>query len=254
MLAWAGPLIMEHPVMLSASERHHVIDALDKLINARKKAVELIVERLDSKLDANTEAVLDAALDAAIRETKKAGSKLERWHPDSESLPIREWTTFKELSIVAAAAREKTADMRDEQVTAWKQATIARVRERAARIDDEMRRVRGQLPGSAPGNDLVLVPGGFQYRQKTYDLTGRPLQMLTAILNTNHHRCTRDELRRLIGVDDTAVTFPEQVVLDTAKELRAALRKAVEDAGLDCNNPLPSTGRGADLTYRLAMP
>jgi hypothetical protein len=247
MLAEAGPPHHGAPAMLSASARHHVIDALDKLISARKKAVKLIVKRFDSN-------IVDDALDAAIAETKKAGNKLARVHPDSESLPIQEWSAFNELGIIAAAYRVKTPTMSSTQRAEWKLQTIAAVKQHAAQIDRALQRFREKLPEGAPENGVEVVAGGFRYGEKTHSLTGRPLKMLTAILGTKHHRCTRDELRRLIGVDDTAVTWPEQVIIDTAKKLRDALRKAVKDAGLDCQNPLPSTGKGADLSYALSMP
>jgi hypothetical protein len=55
-------------------------------------------------------------------------------------------------------------------------------------------------------------------------------------------------------VDNEAVTFPDQVIRDTAKRLRTALRKAAEDAGLPCpQDALPSTGKGGHLSYRLVL-
>src|SRR5262245_29646239 len=132
--------------MLSALERQRVIDALDKLISARRNAVELIVKRFDG-------AEVHNDLDAAILETKKAGSKLARLHPDSESLPIHEWTTFKELGIVAAAAREKTHDMTDEARRAWVSNTTAKVREHAAQIDSALQRFRQEMLESPAAHD-----------------------------------------------------------------------------------------------------
>jgi hypothetical protein len=43
-------------------------------------------------------------------------------------------------------------------------------------------------------------------------------------------------------------------VKDVANDLRAALREAVKAAGLSCENPLLSIGRGKDLTYTLTLP
>ena len=46
----------------------------------------------------------------------------------------------------------------------------------------------------------------------------------------------------------------EQVIKDTATTLRAALKKAIKAAGLDCKNPLKSSDKGRNLTYILAIP
>jgi hypothetical protein len=101
---------------------------------------------------------------------------------------------------------------------------------------------------------LELIPGGFAYKGRTHDLTGRPRDMLEALVESHHRRCTASELRKVIGVDDESTTYPEQVIRDTAKTLRNALKGAVKAAGLSCKNPLPSTGKGKDLTYILALP
>jgi hypothetical protein len=109
--------------------------------------------------------------------------------------------------------------------------------------------VRSLLDGG-----LRLAPGGFLYGGQFHNLTGRPLQMLTALLDAPFGRMTADELRKVMAVDDEAVEFPEQVVKDAAKALRASLRQAAEAIGRPVDNPLPSSGRGADLTYSLNMP
>lgn len=131
--------------MLSASSHHHVIDALDKLISARKKTVELILKRFAAKYADDFDTANDRALDAAMRETKQAGNKLARLHPDSESLPIHEWMTFKELAIVAADARERTHDMTEETLKAWKSKKTTAVREYAAQIDGALQRFRQEM-------------------------------------------------------------------------------------------------------------
>jgi hypothetical protein len=103
---------------------------------------------------------------------------------------------------------------------------------------------------------VSLCPGGFEYRGHPNKLSGRPLQMLKAMLGSRHLRCTRDELRKSMGIDDDAVSYPEKVVIDTGKKLRAALLAALRASGQKCDDfdPLPSTGEGADLTYSLNMP
>jgi hypothetical protein len=101
---------------------------------------------------------------------------------------------------------------------------------------------------------LVLIPGGFSYGGKPYLLSGKPRAMLAALLVSRYRRCTAAELRKSLDLNDDVVTYPEQVVKDAAKELRAALRKAANDAGLSCDNPLKSVGKREELTYILAMP
>jgi hypothetical protein len=114
--------------------------------------------------------------------------------------------------------------------------------------------------GGAPGPQdeslacgLELVPGGFTFRGHLQDLTGKPRDMLEALLQSRHRRCTVPELREALQIDDEAVSFPDQVIKDTAKTLRAALKKAAKALMFACDNPLPSTGKGRHLTYTLAV-
>jgi hypothetical protein len=106
---------------------------------------------------------------------------------------------------------------------------------------------------SAP-EALELIAGGFIFRAKTHELSGRPRAMLAALLNTDNRRMTAEELREVLAIDDDAVNFPEQVVKDTAIKLRKALKRAALESGLSCENPLRSNGKGKDLTYILDMP
>src|SRR5947208_12223056 len=102
MLAEAGPTVMEHPVMRSASTLHHVRDALDKLLKVRNEAITLIVKRIKGE-------DVTAALDTAIDETRNAGTDLlSLFYPgflshetftDAERV-IKKWTAFKELRII----------------------------------------------------------------------------------------------------------------------------------------------------------
>jgi hypothetical protein len=115
----------------------------------------------------------------------------------------------------------------------------------------------GEAPGDTwggAGGGIALLPGGFEYRGRRHDLTGRPFAMLQALLQSRHHCLTAEQLRVQMALDDAIVNNPEQVIRDTARKLRQALRQAIQEAGLTCPDPLPSTGRGADLTYRLDLP
>jgi hypothetical protein len=149
--------------MLSASARHHVIEALDKLISARMEAVELILKRFAAKYADDFDAVDDATLEVAMREVKKAGRKLPPWHPDSE-----EWTDFEELRIVAA--REKTHDMTEEVRRAWVSQTAAKVREHAAQMDRALQRFRQEMLEGARIEEPRLT---VNVDQRTATLDGR---------------------------------------------------------------------------------
>jgi hypothetical protein len=120
-------------------------------------------------------------------------------------------------------------------------------------VHEDFQLIANEGPAANP-HTLRLIDGGFEYRGMANDLTGRPRAMLESLLTAAHHRCTIDTLRGLMNVNDEDVNFPEQVIRGTASTLRAALRAAVQQAGLACPDPLPSTGRGKDLTYRLEMP
>jgi hypothetical protein len=110
-----------------------------------------------------------------------------------------------------------------------------------------------RAPRTAPPA-LELIPGGFAYRGHPYGLTGKPLILLRELLKARFSRCAVDQLRQAGGWDDDFIEFPKQAVKDAVKDLRAALRKAIRDAGESCKNPLPSIGKGADLTYQLSLP
>ena len=107
-------------------------------------------------------------------------------------------------------------------------------------------------PDKDPG--ITLGAGRFVYANRFFPLTGKPLKMLGALLESRYRRCRRNDLRTALEIDDEALSFPDQALHDTAKNLRATLRKALMKAGKHCDNPLPSTGKGDDLTYTLAMP
>jgi hypothetical protein len=120
-------------------------------------------------------------------------------------------------------------------------------------LDEAIRVLAGEA-NAPPGAPATLVPGGFKYRGLRHDLTGRPLALLRALLESREGAVTAADLRKALDINDEDVNFPEQVIRDTAGRLRKELRRACAAAGQPCPDPLPSTGRGDDLTYRLAMP
>jgi hypothetical protein len=110
------------------------------------------------------------------------------------------------------------------------------------------------VAGASEGEteEIELVDGGFALRGKFCPLAGRPLTMLRVLVDSPHRSAKADRLREEMGVNDEKVEYPEQVIRDTAKILRKALKKA---GGLSRKkNPLPHSGRGEDLAYRLNLP
>jgi hypothetical protein len=101
---------------------------------------------------------------------------------------------------------------------------------------------------------LALAPGGFSLCGTPHQLTGRPLAVLGVLLKARHRTATVGQLREQLGVDEVAVEHPNQVIKGAASDLRKALCRAYRAAGLSCpKNPVPSWGRGNDLTYRLDL-
>jgi hypothetical protein len=136
----------------------------------------------------------------------------------------------------------------------WKQACDAVVMPEWESAEDLAETIEKLFspPGSEPGNQRIeLIPGGFAFLGRPYKLTGRQRDMLEALLNARYRRCFASELREALGVDDEKVLFPEQVIKDVAGNLRGALKTAIRDADLPDTDPLPSSGKGKDLSYRL---
>jgi hypothetical protein len=100
---------------------------------------------------------------------------------------------------------------------------------------------------------LNVIPGGFEYRGVPYNLSGRPLAMLTILLASRHHRCTAQHLINEMEAD-SGTDQPDAVIRDTAKQLRRALRRPARLADPNCDDPLPHFGQGTDLAYGLNMP
>jgi hypothetical protein len=78
--------------------------------------------------------------------------------------------------------------------------------------------------------------------------------MLEALVKARHQRLTAGQIREILRVNDENVSNPEQVVKDTASSLRCHLRNALKSLNMQCENPLPSVGKGRELTYKLEMP
>jgi hypothetical protein len=102
---------------------------------------------------------------------------------------------------------------------------------------------------------IEIVPAGFRLDGgKVENLAGKPLAMLKVLLATSDGRLKAKDIRARVWPNNV-LTNPEQAVKDTAKKLRQALRQALRRLGVRApGDPLPSAGRGQELTYRLCLP
>jgi hypothetical protein len=151
------------------------------------------------------------------------------------------WLSFIRPPLTSTQQQLLAVDLEREAAVGQDSSAVAATHQRAAPTPPEDDRA------------LRLIPGGFSYRGTSHDLAGRPREMLEALLGSPERRLTADQLRVAMKVDDAGVVYPEQVVRDTAGKLRAALRAAAGAAGQACEDPLPSIGRGRELTYTLAI-
>jgi hypothetical protein len=122
--------------------------------------------------------------------------------------------------------------------------------------DGDLNLLKAELSGRpAPKTPIEVVAGGFRLPGGAVEnLTGKPLAVLQALLAAPDYRLSGDDLRAMVWPDD-CLTHPEQAVKDAAGGLRKALRLALRHRGVkNPRNPLPSTGRGVDLVYRLDLP
>src|SRR5437870_7632 len=69
-----------------------------------------------------------------------------------------------------------------------------------------LRRTVPEPPAQLSG--LTLVSGGFTFGDKVHELTGRPRDMLVALLNARYRRCTLSQLREAMNIDDESVSYP----------------------------------------------
>ena len=96
---------------------------------------------------------------------------------------------------------------------------------------------------------LALAPGGYELCGQHFELIGMPRQMLAALLAARWRRLDALRIAERMGmnVDDS---FQDQdVVRHAAKRLRKSLREACQAVGIVADNPLPSSGVGAELNY-----
>jgi hypothetical protein len=101
---------------------------------------------------------------------------------------------------------------------------------------------------------IELVPAGFRLAGgPVEEMTGKPLAVLRALYGATGWRLTAEQIISDVWPDEDAVSYPQQALKDAASALRQALREAIRRRGKIPGNPLPSRGKGADLTYRLDL-
>jgi hypothetical protein len=122
-----------------------------------------------------------------------------------------------------------------------------------------MDRWREELEARLTADDerpgIEEVPAGFRlWGGDIEPLTGKPLAVLKALLDARDNRLSADDIRRKVWPGD-AITYPEQAVKGTVSKLRKALCQALQRRSVKVpGDSVPSTGRGADLTYQLKLP
>jgi len=255
----AGVDFLAELVRRLARARELLNECESTLARVSKGLIQLHIDTPDGTFDEYLSSAHHAAL--AVAEVVVVGAyqvltlpvpRACLWHfpRGAKGLPYAEELVFPTAADVAAHHKSLAKHWMELQLT----------QEMFDRLWANMRletQAVGELPPVVlphPSAGVDLIPGGFAYQGKPHNLTGRPRDMLAALLSSRFLRCTASELREKLGVDDEAVTYPDQVVKDAAGTLRQALKGAVKAAGMACKDPLPSTGKGKDLTYGLAMP
>jgi hypothetical protein len=108
-------------------------------------------------------------------------------------------------------------------------------------------------PPPTPGLPLELAPDGFHWRGCHWTLTGKPYHMLKSLLSAQDYCLSVDTLREA-GWPKDCWDYPDDGVKQAIKGLRKKLRMALKSAGDPACNPVLHSGKGADLSYHLALP
>ena len=128
--------------------------------------------------------------------------------------------------------------------------TVEEFDRRAKELDAALGKVMGTSM-LADDSEIVIVPGGFEYRGATIPLAGKPLQVLRRFVESRTKRLTADALIRSVWEGNAN----EQNVKDAIGDVRDALRKALRLAGVKRkSDPLPCVDWGPELAWMLEMP
>jgi hypothetical protein len=186
----------DDPPPLSAADRHHCLEALDRLIAARNQVLELLIERVNSGNNGG-----NMVLDSAVGEVKRAAHKLGRYHPDGEHLP-QKWSAIKELGILAAPG--KKADMSEKAVNEWKNGVIRAMKDHTAKIVSELEQERATLRAgtAASPSSEVTDPADLSILEAMFRavkaLSQREVEAATRDLYRNDRKRWRYVSERLI--------------------------------------------------------
>jgi DNA-binding winged helix-turn-helix (wHTH) protein len=94
---------------------------------------------------------------------------------------------------------------------------------------------------------LEIIEGGFIYQGKDHKLSGKPLQVLREFLGAKYYRQSAADLQKAVWKD-------AETGLETIKNAVSDVRKALRQAGIGTNDPIPCVDRGANLAWRLELP
>jgi hypothetical protein len=116
-----------------------------------------------------------------------------------------------------------------------------------------------ELPDSQPSSDqaggaLSTEAGGFRYKGKFKDLTGKALQVLTRLVGARNRAVNLAQLRDAFWTDEEV---GDETIHSAVAAARNALRDAMRTVGdlgrdQDCN-PIPAVDRGAALAWRIDL-
>ena len=226
-----------------------VLPAPTALISNRAEYVQSLTAEISGNADKSRQGQI-------LYELAQAGKRLARFHPDPAQLQIAQWAEcIIENTIQSNAERQRPTETT--ALAKWKRETIQKIECAAAEITKTIVAECAGLgtdvdDGSPIESPVSLIAGGFLYGGKKTELSGRPYQMLCALLKLRFRSKSVTQLIDDMELDDDSVSFPDQVIKDSAKKLRV-LKDAAKLAGKPIANPLPSTGKGEDLAYKLSL-
>lgn len=135
-----------------------------------------------------------------------------------------------------------------QEIVAW----TVREKARAKLVAAATKKLQTPPAAATPEEtELRLIPEGFSFHGKKHRLTGRPYQLLEALLKSRTKSARVGDLCSAMGIEPVDVDYPEQVVKDAAAKLKKALNKATKKAGTS-TELFTSTGRGGQLAYSIA--
>jgi hypothetical protein len=103
-----------------------------------------------------------------------------------------------------------------------------------------------------PG-EIELIPGGFIYRGVQMDLSGKPWEVLKALVESRLKRLSSQQLLKTIWWEDS-MNASDQNVKDAVSEARTVLQAAMRKAGVrKPKDPLRCVDKGSNLAWALEL-